>query len=645
MERISRREGLFLMLGASQVALRGAAAAAVTHDSLVAIFGPDVVSYWKFENNGSDERSTQDATVTGSPELNVNTIVDLDTIAEGAPGDGKCIAWPGSGGVFAEAAHNAAHKTAQGAIAITFQRDTADQKSVLVAADASAAAGGLSVEVTPSGQPRAFLRRQSDGAPVILTGQAGDVQLDEAYTLIFKWGSEGLSLALWDADGTLVRRLTAPLTDGVTGTSPIRFGAWHTGVDQHDGPYGRVIWLQRRISDSEEQVLARARTIGRPDPGNIALIGAWPMSEPSGNTFADTVGGNTATLAVPSWTFATHENNRPGIVAGSDHALEVSNGGPAIPMAAGYKQAEMSLVLYVEPRGELRGCQYWNESDERFGRELLAYCDNGSTPGSFAIYRRRNGVAGLLGLSGTPQWRLGGYVRDSSGTKVYFGGGVSGISAAVLPVDTAKRIVLTQGLNGARLYLDDSEVASLPSVTQGWASLTAPISLGSSSTTGHANDRASGCRTEHLLPRPDRWPTGQHHQPRRQHPGRHGCRSCGRRLRLPGGEQRHLERHRHQRDDRPARRMSRHGRGSAATPVEPEPERPSHVPIGYNGRWRAAPKRPRRSIRRFRRLQVHRVQVGRQRARAELGSNGGTSLRGRKGQRRVRFSICALLSI
>jgi hypothetical protein len=105
MVRFSRREGIFLMLGASQALLLGAASAAVTYDDLVDTFDipPDssVVSYWKFENDGADEKGTQDAVITGSPELNVDTLVDHDTISEGAPVDGKCIAWSGTTGVHA----------------------------------------------------------------------------------------------------------------------------------------------------------------------------------------------------------------------------------------------------------------------------------------------------------------------------------------------------------------------------------------------------------------------------------------------------------------------------------------------------------------------------------------------------------------
>ena len=257
MVRISRRQGFWLMFGASQAVLLGTgSAAAKTYDEQVFSLGTAVTSYWKFQNSGTDGASGQHhATFTGTPELNVDTVVHQDTVAEGAPADGRCIAWPGTAGVYAQAAHNAAHKTAQGTIVVTFQRDTANQQSTLVAADANSVTvgvpGGLSVEVTATGQPRAFLRRQSDGLAVIMVGEAGDVQLNKAYTLIFKWGPSeviwelgGLSLALWDDRGLLVRRLTNALADGVTGTSPIRFGLWHDGVQSpHDGPYGRVLWL------------------------------------------------------------------------------------------------------------------------------------------------------------------------------------------------------------------------------------------------------------------------------------------------------------------------------------------------------------------------------------------------------------------
>ena len=169
------------MLGASHAVLLGCTPPVVlTYDSVVFAFDPDVVSYWKFENDGADEKGTRQASITGSPELGVETIVDLDA-------GGECIAWPGSSGVFADAAHHAAHKTAAGTIVLTFQHDSLGQRSTLIAADANAAAGGLSLEVLSDGAPRAYLRRQSDGAPVALVGQPGDVQPNEAYTLIFKW--------------------------------------------------------------------------------------------------------------------------------------------------------------------------------------------------------------------------------------------------------------------------------------------------------------------------------------------------------------------------------------------------------------------------------------------------------------------------
>jgi hypothetical protein len=129
---------------------------------------------------------------------------------------------------------------------------------------------------------------------VILTGQPGDVQLNEAYTLIFKWGQAGLSMALWNEDGSLLRRVTNVLTDGVTGTSPIRFGLWHDGTSSpHNGPYGRVIWLKRRISDGAEAILARARTIARVTGEYITTPEAHGWSTGNTNT-QNTAAFNTA---------------------------------------------------------------------------------------------------------------------------------------------------------------------------------------------------------------------------------------------------------------------------------------------------------------------------------------------------------------
>lgn len=114
------------MLGASQIALIGSAFAAVTYDELVDTFRVDGVSYWKFANHdGADVWGTEHATYKTLPsEGPVATIVDLDTIAEGAPADGTCTAWTGALESYADAAHNAAHKTAEGTIVVSFQLDT-----------------------------------------------------------------------------------------------------------------------------------------------------------------------------------------------------------------------------------------------------------------------------------------------------------------------------------------------------------------------------------------------------------------------------------------------------------------------------------------------------------------------------------------
>jgi hypothetical protein len=208
-------------------------------------------------------------------------------------------------------------------------------------------------------------------------------------------------------------------------------------------------------------------------------LGLWHFAETSGLTFADSVGTNTATLAIPSWTVQTHVLDRAGIQVGTDHAIEVSNGGPAIPMIAGYKQTAMTLVIYMEPRSSMRGLQYWNTADERYGREAIAWCDNGLA-GSFGIYRRW--------VTSYTEWRLGGFVRDSANAKVYFSG-IPGISGQNLLPDVAHRIVLTQSATGANLYLDNVLAATI-STTTGWSGLTGSIQLGCTHSTGHTNDRS-----------------------------------------------------------------------------------------------------------------------------------------------------------
>lgn len=348
--RASRRARCARLIAFAVLLVSTRAVAQDTYDNRVAGFGANVVSYWKFENNGSDVKGVASATITGSPELNVDTIVDLDRIAEGATANGKVLAWPGTTSVYAQAPHNAAHKTANGTVVVTFQRDTTAAKAVLVAADANGTAErGLSIEVTAAGEPRAFLRNASTGAAMVVIGQPGDVAVNQAYTLILKWGTGGMSLALWNQSGTLVRRVTNAITTGVSGTSPIRFGAWHTGIDPHDGPFGRVVWLNRRITDTEEATLARARTIVRNVPSGLtaAVVGpnqinlTWTDNSPNetgfkierktgaGGTYAEiatvaagaTSYSNTGLTAATNYYYRVAAYNANG---NSDHSNEVN---------------------------------------------------------------------------------------------------------------------------------------------------------------------------------------------------------------------------------------------------------------------------------------------------------------------------------
>jgi hypothetical protein len=94
-----------------------------------------------------------------------------------------------------------------------------------------------------------------------------------------------------------VRRVSDALKDGLTGSnSPIRFGAWHTDVSRHDGPYGRVIWLKRQIPNAEEAFLAQAKTIARGGASAIRLapIYVWADYEGKGERkVTDTAIGGT----------------------------------------------------------------------------------------------------------------------------------------------------------------------------------------------------------------------------------------------------------------------------------------------------------------------------------------------------------------
>jgi hypothetical protein len=235
-------------------------AAIHAYDDAVHAFAPNLVAYWKLaETSGtvaSDQLAIAHGTYVGTPEYDVATIVQLDV-------GGTCIALPGFHGNAIDIPHADELKTAQGTIVITFQRDTGSTKAIIVAGDADGAAGGFSMEVSASGALRAFLRRQSDGAAVILLGADDTVEVGKAHTLVFKWGAPGLSYSVW-GDGGLIERLTDPLSDSLGGTSAIRVGAWHAGQDRLAGPVGRLAWLDRRITDQEEALLARPRTIERP---------------------------------------------------------------------------------------------------------------------------------------------------------------------------------------------------------------------------------------------------------------------------------------------------------------------------------------------------------------------------------------------
>ena len=86
-------------------------------------------AYWKFENDGVDEMGLVNATITGVPEFNVPSIVSPDRISEGSAVDGVVLAWPGTIGEYAQAPSNAALKTLNATIVISFQCDSLNEAS------------------------------------------------------------------------------------------------------------------------------------------------------------------------------------------------------------------------------------------------------------------------------------------------------------------------------------------------------------------------------------------------------------------------------------------------------------------------------------------------------------------------------------
>lgn len=355
--------------------------AAFTFDDTVALFNADLVSYWKFQNTGTDQQGVSNATITGSPETNVPTIVKKDTINTGAPVDGVCIAWSGTVGDYAQAAHNAAHKTTVGTIVVYFQRDRDVEKSQLIMADPTPVAGGMAIGVNTSGAPDAHIRG-AGGTPVTLIGGVGDVQIEQAYTLIFKWGTGGgMSLALWNSSGVLVRpRITNVSTIGLAGTSPIRFGATHNDTNHHDGPYGRVLWLDRRISDAEELTLAQALTVAREAGAYRELelslnpLALWGLGELSGATILDTIAARNGTYAgaVGYNTIDLPENNAGGAVD------FLGTGSGSIPHVSAFTLATFSLSFWFKSNHV--------PSEGEPGQPLFTKTVAAFTHGNFVVY-------------------------------------------------------------------------------------------------------------------------------------------------------------------------------------------------------------------------------------------------------------------
>jgi hypothetical protein len=195
-----------------------------------------------------------------------------------------------------------------------------------------------------------------------------------------------------------------------------------------------------------------------PAPG-IELQGAWALDEPAGTEFADAIAGNTATLVDPRGN-ATHLYARPALADGGAGSLMLSDQYLEIPMIAAYQQAAVSLVIYLQPFTFMRGRRHFqSDRPDLAGFETLWWM--GSEDGAVVLKRVERGLRGGIWQGGSVTW---------------FGGADADV--APLAEDAAHRIVVTQGPDGARLYIGDTEVAQLPGVTLGWSGITHPIRIG-----------------------------------------------------------------------------------------------------------------------------------------------------------------------
>lgn len=435
-------------------------------DEIVDSFAADIVSYWKFQNSGVDEFAQEDAPFTGFPEANIETIVKFDTITEGAPANGTCIAWPGTENDYAQAAHDAAHKTSSGTIVLYFQRDSADQKSQLIEADANGSAGGMAIGLlpAPNGSPDAYIRG-TNGTPVILNVGFGTVLLDNAYCLIFKWGPGtpgGMRLALWNAAGALVSFATDGATIGLSGASTIRFGATHNNTNFHNGPYGRVIWMNRRITDAEEAIFgALARTISRSAVSyrqtelGMSPLALWGLGDAFGPTLTD------ATAGARHGTYigvVTHDapdlpdNSADGAANFGATGSVAGTGSGSVPAAG------LSLAIY--------SLSFWFMANHipGEGETALPLVIKGNATagvGDFSCYLPSNG-GDLIRLR----------LRDTANNTVDISS-----TAGTISVSVRYHVCVRANSSGVELYLDGVFIGSAPTITAGWSNNTQPLTF------------------------------------------------------------------------------------------------------------------------------------------------------------------------
>jgi hypothetical protein len=169
--------------------------------------------------------------------------------------------------------HHASYVGVGFTVFVVMQPRQVATKGILLARDASGAAGGMSLEVDANGIPRAYLR-DSGNVPRVLVGSSGAVVAGQARGIAFSGGAAGLKLYL--GNGTPIQTNDA-ITDVLAGTSEITLGAWHAALAApYRGLLAWALWFPTQLSNENvgllmAEVVSPGVTWANPDTGTVQV--------------------------------------------------------------------------------------------------------------------------------------------------------------------------------------------------------------------------------------------------------------------------------------------------------------------------------------------------------------------------------------